>query len=416
MFGHVLIFPYLCDIILKQQSVMSKYVCLSLSVMMLLCVSSSAQNVSIMFAANSLRDGDSLQSQSIFAGHTDYLLGGRLIEKEGVTKRLLFDGGYVNATVVSDPTTYGFTPYYYNMDHLGNNREVVDSRGDVRQLTNYYPFGAPYADPVAVVGSTVQQYKYNGKELDVMHGLNTYDYGARQYYSILGRWDRMDSLCEKYYDVSPYVYCHDNPIMLIDEDGMDDYFSSRGKFLFTNGTGARMYIRQGNRYVDMKYFNLRNSANRQVVANIVGHYANSIGVKYKINGGTGDVGISTLHKTDGKGRVLAGTTKGNIYIKMTNGYLDEYMYDSNQLKGTLRHENEHKKRQDNNLGSANALQHAQIILKEIQGPEFEDCSEEYQNGQINQFNEYLRNTKRTKENSKTLDKLYKILFKFRKLS
>lgn len=160
----------------------------------------------------------------------------------------------------------------------------------------------------------------------------------------------------------------------------------------------------------MRYFNLRNSSNRQVAANIVGHYANSIGVKYKRNGGTGDVGISTLHETDGEGRVLAGTTKGNIYIKMTNGKLDEYMYDSNQLKGTLRHENEHKKMQDNNQGHANKLQHAQIILKEIQGPEFEDCSEEYQNDQINQFNKYLKDTKRTKENSETLDKLYQILF------
>ena len=29
-------------------------------------------------------------------------------------------------------------------------------------------------------GADVQPYKYNGKELDRMHGLNTYDYGARQ--------------------------------------------------------------------------------------------------------------------------------------------------------------------------------------------------------------------------------------------
>lgn len=76
---------------------------------------------------------------------------------------------------------------YHNTDHLGNNREVMNAKSDVQQLTNYYPFGVPYADPVAVMGSTVQQYKYNGKELDVMHGLNTYDFGARQYYPILGR-------------------------------------------------------------------------------------------------------------------------------------------------------------------------------------------------------------------------------------
>ena len=36
----------------------------------------------------------------------------------------------------------------------------------------------------------MQQYKYNGKEFDNMHGLNTYDYGARQHDPILGRWGK----------------------------------------------------------------------------------------------------------------------------------------------------------------------------------------------------------------------------------
>ena len=67
--------------------------------------------------------------------------------------------------------------------------------------------------------SEVQSRKYNGKELDKMHGLNTYDYGARQYAPILGRWDRMDPLCEKYYSISPYVYCMNNPVMFLDPDG-----------------------------------------------------------------------------------------------------------------------------------------------------------------------------------------------------
>ena len=175
---------------------------------------------------------DESQSQSIFAGHTDYLLGGSLIEKEGAIKRLFFDGGYVDAIALSStttaPTVYDFKPYYYNTDHLGNNREVMNAKSDVQQLTNYYPFGAPYADPVAVMGSTIQQYKYNGKELDVMHGLNTYDYGARQYYSIFGRWDRMDPLCEKYYHMSPYIYCGGDPVNNIDSDGrMYDWYKDK---------------------------------------------------------------------------------------------------------------------------------------------------------------------------------------------
>lgn len=67
----------------------------------------------------------------------------------------------------------------------------------------------------------VQPYKYNGKEFDHMHGLNTYDYGARQHDPILARWDRIDPLCEKYYSTSPYAYCHNNPVMFLDPDGRD---------------------------------------------------------------------------------------------------------------------------------------------------------------------------------------------------
>ena len=106
-------------------------------------------------------------------------------------------------------------------DHLGNVRQVtkaVGSNGTVVQTVNYYPFGAQFCD-----GSTnnndVQPYKYNGKELDKMHGLNTYDYGARQYNPITARWDRMDPLAEKYYPYSPYMYCLGNPAMFVDPDG-----------------------------------------------------------------------------------------------------------------------------------------------------------------------------------------------------
>ena len=151
---------------------------------------------------------------------TDYLLGGSLVVQNNMTKMLLFDGGYAKAERINS-TAYGYTLYYYNKDHLGNIREVVNASGNVQQLTNYYPFGAPYTDPKAVVNASLQPYKYNGKELDLMHGLNTYDYGARQYYPILCRWDRVDPLCEKYYSVSPYAYCNNNPVNRVDPDGKE---------------------------------------------------------------------------------------------------------------------------------------------------------------------------------------------------
>ena len=79
-----------------------------------------------------------------------------------------------------------------------------------------------------------------------MHGLNTYDYGARQYNPVTARWDRMDPLCEKYYGVSPYVYCHDNPVNRIDPDGKTDFRSETGVLIKTIKDGsAAVFILTG---------------------------------------------------------------------------------------------------------------------------------------------------------------------------
>ena len=64
-------------------------------------------------------------SQILQADSTDYMLGGSLTLKNGKIDRYLFDGGYAQATVAS-ATTDNFAFYYYNQDHLGNIREVVD--------------------------------------------------------------------------------------------------------------------------------------------------------------------------------------------------------------------------------------------------------------------------------------------------
>ena len=56
-----------------------------------------------------------------------------------------------------------------------------------------------------------------------MYGLNTCDYGARQYDPARITWDRMDPLCEKYYHLNPYLYCAGNPIRYVDPDGREVY-------------------------------------------------------------------------------------------------------------------------------------------------------------------------------------------------
>ena len=69
------------------------------------------------------------------------------------------------------------------------------------------------------------RYKYNGKELDRMHGLDLYDYGARMQNGM--RFTTIDPLAEKYYSISPYAYCANNPIRFIDPTGNEIVFLIR---------------------------------------------------------------------------------------------------------------------------------------------------------------------------------------------
>ena len=104
------------------------------------------------------------------------------------------------------------------MKYLGNNRLVADAAGTILQTNHYDPYGESLPDGAAV--DSGNPYKYSGKEYD--DKALAYDFGARHYTSSIPRWTTMDPLCEKYYSLSPYAYCHDNPINRSDKYGLWD--------------------------------------------------------------------------------------------------------------------------------------------------------------------------------------------------
>lgn len=149
-------------------------------------------------------------SASATAVPTDYC--GNMIYENNVLKQILVDGGYI--------TFSGTAPYYhyYLQDHLGNNRVVVSPAGTAEQINHYYPFGGLFGENT---GNTVQRFRYNGKEFDRTHGIDWYDYGARHMSPDVGRFTTIDPMAEKYYNISPYAYCANNPVNLIDLKGKE---------------------------------------------------------------------------------------------------------------------------------------------------------------------------------------------------
>lgn len=136
-----------------------------------------------------------------------------MIYENGKLDMLLVDGGYISFS--TGKPVY----HYYLKDHLGNNRVVVNhDTGNIEQVNHYYPYGGLMAEST---GGNVQRYRYNGKELDRMHGLDWYDYGARWYDASSARWNAIDGKCEENYPVSCYIYCDNNPIKYYDYKGLE---------------------------------------------------------------------------------------------------------------------------------------------------------------------------------------------------
>ena len=155
----------------------------------------------------------------------------------GDSLRYKYDGGSVLIPLDGSPVK----PCFYALDHLGSVRLVVSADGQVMERSDYYPSGCLITENIDRE-TVILPYKYNGKELDPMHGLYTYDYGARQYDPATMLWDRMDPLCEDNPEVSPYVFCHNNSVNRIDIDGKADYFTPQGRFLKSDNNDKDPYI------------------------------------------------------------------------------------------------------------------------------------------------------------------------------
>jgi RHS repeat-associated protein len=117
--------------------------------------------------------------------------------------------------------------YFYHPDHLGSTGMVTDNSSNITQGFLYAPFGEIITEfNPSWESGRIPKYSFNAKELDEENGM--YYYSAR-YYAPTTFISR-DPMFEKKPFISPYTYCRNNPIILVDPDGRDEYeFTSSGE-------------------------------------------------------------------------------------------------------------------------------------------------------------------------------------------
>ena len=138
-------------------------------------------------------------------GHDDKLL--YMLTPEGTVSRSEGSAG----------TSYTYN--YFKTDHLGSTRvmlSAVDGTLQASQTTDFYPFGLAFE----YSNLNKNKYLFSGKELqDGNLGGSTlewYDFGARFYDPMLGRWFNVDPAAQV---ANPYLFCGNAPMMYIDKDG-----------------------------------------------------------------------------------------------------------------------------------------------------------------------------------------------------
>lgn len=149
-------------------------------------------------------DGDRASKQST-SGSTFYI-GNHFEIIGGSATKYVFAGNLRVAKMA------GTNVNYFHKDHLGSSTVMTDSTGTAAgiQASEYLPFGGSRGSD----GVTVTNYKFTDQEHDPGSGL--YNYDARLYDPVIGRFVSADSIVPDFYDpqsLNRYSYCLSNPLM-----------------------------------------------------------------------------------------------------------------------------------------------------------------------------------------------------------
>ena len=127
--------------------------------------------------------------------------------------------------------------YWYHPDHLGSSSWITYTDGSAVQHLHHLPWGEDFVDQRSTNWNAM--YTFSAKEKDAETGYSYF--GSRYYSSDLSIWLSVDPMSDKYPSLSPYTYCANNPVKLVDPNGeeINPIYDLNGFFLGTDDKGLQ---------------------------------------------------------------------------------------------------------------------------------------------------------------------------------
>jgi RHS repeat-associated protein len=198
-------------------------------------VASVSDQSDVSWTVDFYYDGEGVRvKKQVLGGSLTYYIGAHFEIKDGVATKYIFAGSLRIAMIQGDEVNY------FHKDHLGNSTVMTDSDGEIVESTEFMPFGAMREHS----GQQVSDYKFTDQEFDVETGL--YNYNARLYDPVIGRFISPDSIVQAPFDpqtLNRYSYVRNNPLIYTDPSG--HFFLGGLDILIGAAIGATVAAIQG---------------------------------------------------------------------------------------------------------------------------------------------------------------------------
>ena len=221
----------------------------------ILNLASGAETQDCSLTYSRLSDGALVSSQKVSGNSTTgkrYCGSFVFSTGTGITTPLVESIAWDEGRIFRDAQTGAYRDCWFAGDHLGDVRSVVDispnqSSPVVLEQNDYLPFGTKIANPLHAQ-MDANRWRYAGKE--EFPEMNLLDFGARLYDPFTARWTAVDPMARKYLGTGPYVYCANNPMILVDSEGMDWVFNQNTQqYLWLDNVFSAKDTPEGYEYV-----------------------------------------------------------------------------------------------------------------------------------------------------------------------